>query len=54
MNENHSAFDQRFEAGKSIINALDISATRRPHLEAKPDQEDVRPHSEQKPISESP
>ena len=54
MNKNHSAFDQRSEAGKSIIDALEISAARRPHLEPKPDQEDVRPHSEQEPISDSP
>ena len=34
MNENHVAFDQRFEAGKSVIEAIDLSAARRPPEES--------------------
>jgi hypothetical protein len=54
MNENHAAFDQLFEAGTSVIEALDLSAARRPHLEPKPDQEDLRSHSQQKATTEDP
>ncbi|QPN64056.1 hypothetical protein [Synechococcus sp. CBW1004] len=54
MNENHAAFDQRFEAGQSVIEAIDLSAARRPYLEPKPDQEDLRSHSQQKATSEGP
>ena len=32
---NSSAFDQRFDHGKSVLEALDLSAARRPRLEQK-------------------
>ncbi len=32
---NSSEFDQRFDHGKSVLEALDLSAARRPRLEQK-------------------
>ena len=42
MNASHSAFDQRFEAGESVIDALELSTARRPHLDPKPEQDVAR------------
>jgi hypothetical protein len=53
MNASHTAFDQRFEAGESVLDALELSAARRPHLDPKPEQERARSLGQQEPTSQA-